>query len=103
MAKKMTSGFGAGKSKSGYGAAPQSARRAASAGAVSAAESHNSKKMRSKYRVQSWVEDDGIERGFLEDTYTKYNRTSYGYKPEPKVQMRKKPAKRRKSGGGGTR
>lgn len=85
------------KRMSGFGAAPQSSVKAARSGA-SAAESHNRKKMTSRYRIQSWVED-GVEYGFLEDNYTNYNRTSYGWNPKPKVQMRKKKPARRRSGG----
>ena len=102
---------------SGYGAKPQSARKAAAAGArsagsynrgkvrsrsvVSAAESHNSKKTKPMYSWVKFGEGDGsAEYASLKDNYKQHNRTSYSYKPDPKVQMtkkRKKPSRR--SGG----
>lgn len=97
----------AGKRMSGYGAKPQSARKAAAAGArsagsynrgkvrsrsvVSAAESHNRKKtepMYSYYEYGMAENDDPNPQTELQrqDNYTKYSRT---WIPKTKAKMNK--------------
>lgn len=95
------------KKLSGYGATPQSARKAAASGAgsagsynrgkvrkrsvVSAAESHNSKKTKPMYSMHEYGEgeaDDPNPQTELQrqDNYTNYNRT---WIPQTKAKMNK--------------